>query len=182
VADLIFGDAVPSGKLPLTFPESVGQLPPYEDYSMQERTYRYMTSKPLYPFGYGLSYTDFVFNDLYLDQERITPSGKLTISLKVKNSGERRAEEVVQLYISVPDPDGIQPRWSLKDFKRVEVAAGSTAEVGFELEAESLESLNSQGESKVVPGTYTVYVGNGSPGERSQELGVNILSSTFVID
>jgi len=182
VADLIFGEAVPSGKLPITFPASVDQLPPYEDYSMQERTYRYMTAKPLYPFGFGLSYTDFVFNDLYLDRKEMAAGDKLTVSVKVKNSGDRTAEEVAQLYISVPDPEGIQPRWSLKGFQRVRVAAGSTAEVVFELDGQSLESFNAQGEAGVAPGTYTVYVGNGSPGERSRELGVNLVSSSFKVN
>jgi beta-glucosidase len=181
VADLIFGNAVPSGKLPLTFPESVDQLPPYEEYSMKERTYRYISSKPLYPFGYGLSYTDFSFNDLHLDREEIAADESLTVSVKVKNIGDLDADEVVQLYVSVPDPDGIQPRWSLKNFTRVTLEKGSSTEVSFKLNSQTLEQFSQEGEAEVIPGEYRVYVGNGSPGKRSEELGVQVISASFHI-
>jgi beta-glucosidase len=179
VADLIFGNAVPSGKLPLTFPESVDQLPPYEDYSMKERTYRYVTSKPLYPFGYGLSYTEFAFNDLHLDRDEIAADESLTVSVKVKNNGDLDADEVVQLYVSVPDPDGIQPRWSLKNFTRVTLEKGSSTEVSFKLNSQALEQFDQEGKAEVIPGEYRVYVGNGSPGKRSEELGVQVISANF---
>ncbi len=179
VADLIFGNAVPSGKLPLTFPESVDQLPPYEEYSMKERTYRYVTSKPLYPFGYGLSYTEFAFNDLHLDRDEIAADESLTVSVKVKNNGDLDADEVVQLYVSVPDPDGIQPRWSLKNFTRVTLEKGSSTEVSFKLNSQALEQFNQEGKAEVIPGEYRVYVGNGSPGKRSEELGVQVISANF---
>ena len=179
VADLIFGNAVPSGKLPLTFPESVDQLPPYEEYSMKERTYRYISSKPLYPFGYGLSYTEFAFNDLHLDREEIAADESLTVSVKVKNNGDLDADEVVQLYVSVPDPDGIQPRWSLKNFTRVTLDKGSSTEVSFKLNSQALEQFNQEGKAEVIPGEYRVYVGNGSPGKRSEELGVQVISANF---
>ena len=181
VADLIFGNEVPSGKLPITFPESVDQLPPYEDYSMKERTYRYMTSSPLYTFGYGLSYTEFSFNDLYLDREEIAMDESLIVSVKVKNSGEYNADEVVQLYVSVPDPEGIQPRWSLKNFTRVSLDKGSSTEVSFKLDRQALEQFDQDGVARVVPGEYTVFVGNGSPGQRSDELGVKMLSTSFQV-
>jgi beta-glucosidase len=181
VADLIFGNEVPSGKLPLTFPESVDQLPPYEDYSMKERTYRYMTDTPLYPFGYGLSYTEFSFNDLYLDKEELAIDESLTVSVRVKNSGDMRAEEVVQLYVSTPNPEGIQPRWSLKNFVRVELDKGSSTQVSFKLGPEALEQFSKDGKTQVVPGEYMVYVGNGSPGERSEELGVELISTSFYV-
>lgn len=181
VADLIFGNEVPSGKLPLTFPKSVDQLPPYEEYSMAERTYRYVTSKPLYPFGYGLSYTDFSFNDLHLDREEIAADEALTVSVRVKNRGEMDAEEVVQLYVTVPDRKGNQPRWSLKNFTRITLNKGSSTEVLFKLDRPALEQFTEDGEAEVVTGEYRVYVGNGSPGERSEELGVKLLSTTFCV-
>jgi beta-glucosidase len=179
VADLIFGNAVPSGKLPLTFPVSVDQLPPFEDYSMQERTYRYMTSEPLYPFGYGLSYTDFTFNDLYLEEEEIAPDEEVTVSVRVRNSGDFKADEVVQLYVSVPDPRGIQPRWSLKDFARVTLDRGDATQVSFKLDRRALEQFDEEGNTGVLPGTYQVYVGNCSPGERGKELGAEVISASF---
>jgi beta-glucosidase len=181
VADLIFGNEVPSGKLPLTFPESINQLPPYEEYSMKERTYRYTTSKPLYPFGYGLSYTEFSFNDLYLDKEEIAADESVLVSVKLKNTGDLKADEVVQLYVSVPDPEGIQPRWSLKNFARVTLNSGSSTEVSFKLDRQALEQFNKEGKSDVVPGQYQVYVGNCSPGERSKELGAELVSTSFVV-
>ena len=181
VADLIFGNEVPSGKLPLTFPESVDQLPPYENYSMKERTYRYVTSKPLYPFGYGLSYTEFYFDNLHLDREEIAADETLTVSVKVKNRGEMAADEVVQLYVSVPDPEGTQPRWSLKNFARVTLDKGESTELSFKLDKRSLEQFNQEGETEVVAGEYRVYVGNGSPGKRSEELGVALVSTGFQV-
>lgn len=181
VADVIFGDQVPSGKLPLTFPVSVDQLPDYEDYSMKERTYRYMTSKPLYPFGYGLSYTQFRFNDLFLDKEEIRSDESLKVTVKVKNTGEYNAEEVVQLYVSVPDPRGNQPQWSLKDFARISLNQNASAEVSFVLDRSALEQFDEEGVASVLSGEYSVYLGNGSPGERSKELGVDLLSATFQV-
>jgi beta-glucosidase len=146
---------------------------------MKERTYRYMSSAPLYPFGYGLSYTDFSFNDLRLDREEIATDESLTVTVKVKNSGNYSADEVVQLYVSVPDPDGIQPRWSLKNFARVTLDKGSGTEISFKLDSRTLEQFNQEGETEVVPGEYTVYVGNGSPGKRREELGVALVSASF---
>ncbi|MEN8229141.1 MAG: glycoside hydrolase family 3 C-terminal domain-containing protein [Bacteroidota bacterium] len=182
VADVIFGNEVPSGKLPLTFPVSADQLPDYEDYSMVDRTYRYMTSKPLYPFGYGLSYTDFRFNDLYLDQEEIAAGETLTVSVDIKNGGDFNAEEVVQLYITVPDPVSNQPLWSLKKFERISLKKGASTTVSFKLTPSDLEQFNEEGKAVVIPGEYRVHIGNGSPGERGQELGVQIVSTTFRVN
>ncbi len=183
VADVIFGNQVPSGKLPITFPVSADQLPDYEDYSMVERTYRYMTSKPLYPFGYGLSYTEFRFDDLFLEREEIGADGSLAVSVKVRNSGDYDADEVVQLYVSVPDPEGNQPRWSLKNFERITLGEGALTTISFKLDRDDLEQFNEVGKSVVLPGKYTVYIGNASPGERSKELGMQQVSAAFrVVD
>ena len=182
VADVIFGNQVPSGKLPLTFPVSADQLPDFEEYSMVERTYRYMTSKPLYPFGYGLSYSEFHFDDLHLDKEEIAPDGSLNVSVAVKNAGHFDAEEVVQLYVTVPDPDGIQPRWSLKGFTRVSLKKGGSTTLSFKLDRDELEQFGQDGKTSVMRGTYTVHVGNVSPGERGQELGATVLSASFQVE
>jgi beta-glucosidase len=101
--------------------------------------------------------------------------------VKVKNNGDNKADEVVQLYISVPDPEGIQPRWSLKKFARVTLNSGASTELSFKLDQHSLEQFNHLGETELVPGTYHIYVGNGSPGKRSEELGVSLLSTTFQV-
>ena len=181
VADVIFGNESPSGKLPLTFPVSVDQLPDYEDYSMRERTYRYMTAKPLYPFGYGLSYTNFEFDDLHLDKEEIAVDETVSVTVDVNNNGDFHADEVVQLYITVPDPASNQPLWSLKNFKRITLDKGSSASVTFDLDKDDLEQFNEEGETEVLSGEYIVYIGNGSPGERSQELGVQMVSAKFQV-
>jgi len=179
VADVLFGKRVPSGKLPITFPLSVDQLPEFEDYSMKERTYRYATSKPLYPFGYGLSYADFSIGELTLNKEEVQPDEKLTVTVQLKNRSDLAAEEVVQLYITVPGGQADQPLWSLRDFKRVSLGAGASAEIAFELDREDMVQFDAGGNPVVAPGSYRVHVGNASPGERSRELGVEMVSGTF---
>jgi beta-glucosidase len=182
VADVIFGNRVPAGKLPITFPVSDSQLPDYENYSMKGRTYRYMTEKPLYPFGYGLSYTKFSLGPLQLDRQEIAADEPLTVTVDLENAGEYDGAEVVQLYITVPDPRGNQPLWSLKDFQRVEVPRGGSVQVTFEVVPEALQQINEQGVAEILPGTYTVHVGNSSPGERSRELGMELVSGTFQVN
>lgn len=181
VADVIFGEISPSGKLPITFPVSVDQLPAYEDYSMEGRTYRYMTEKPLYPFGYGLSYSDFHFSNLHLDTDEIAADGSLKVSLDVLNSGEIDAEEVVQLYVSVPNESGSQPIWSLKNFARVSLKKGASTSLSFRLDQDELEQYNEDGVAEVVPGEYTLHLGNCSPGERGEELGAKVVSAKFTV-
>jgi len=181
VADVIFGNVSPSGKLPITFPVSAEQLPPYEDYSMKERTYRYMTTEPLYPFGYGLSYSEFGFSDIELDRDVIAPSESLTVSLKIENTGAYDADEVVQLYVTVPDVSGNQPRWSLKNFERVSLQKGRSTSLSFKLDRDDLEQIDELGQARVVPGEYHVHVGNGSPGLRGKELGTAVVSATFQV-
>lgn len=181
VADVIFGNEIPSGKLPLTFPESVEQLPDFEDYSMVERTYRYMISRPLFPFGYGLSYTDFSYGDIALSNQQISREETLTVSVDVTNEGDYDADEVVQLYVSVPDMKGEQPRWSLKEFARISLEKGTTETVSFELGQAELEQFAQDGSSSVKPGDYIVYIGGSSPGSRSEALGMKIQSATFAV-
>jgi beta-glucosidase len=182
VADVIFGNRVPSGKLPVTFPVSAEQLPAYEDYSMEGRTYRYMSSKPLYPFGYGLSYCKFGFSGLQMDRTEIPADGTLSVSVDVRNIGKYDAEEVVQLYVSGPGSGKGQPLWSLKNFQRIALAAGESATVTFKVGRDELEQVDDEGRAVIVPGAYTLHLGNGSPGERSGELGVQVLSATFTVD
>lgn len=140
-----------------------------------------MSAKPLYPFGYGLSYTDFRFNDLKLDNEEIAADGSLIVSVEVKNSGDYDAQEVVQLYVSVPNPEGNQPQWSLKNFERIELKEGSSTILSFKLDRDELEQYNEEGKAEVVPGKYTVHIGNASPGERSEELGAKLVSASFEV-
>jgi beta-glucosidase len=171
VADVLFGDAVPSGRLPLTFPKSMDQLPPYEDYSMKGRTYRYMTKEPLYPFGFGLSTTTFDYGPLELSKKTIGPDGELTASVRLTNAGERAGEEVVQLYVSALDASVEAPLASLKAFQRVSIGAGQSETVKFTVTPTMLAIIDNDGEAVVEQGRFRLTAGGASPGSRSVELG-----------
>ena len=171
VADIIFGDVVPSGKLPVTFYASTSQLPAYEDYSMKGRTYRYMTEKPLYPFGFGLSYTTFRFDSIDLCCPSISAGGKVMVSVTVSNVGKFDADEVVQIYISKDTRTEDEPLSSLRGFKRIFIKAGKSAKAEFELSASVFESVDADGNSKLVTGSYTVIAANAAPVKAAMEKG-----------
>jgi len=162
VADILFGDANPSGKLPVTFYKSISQIPDFEDYNMKGRTYRYFTDTPLYPFGYGLSFTTFDFGEATLSSSEINSEQNVTITVPVKNSGKIDGEEVVQVYIRNPnDPDG--PIKALKGFRRVAVKAGETEKVEIVLEPQAFNSFNDAKQIfELRPGKYTISYGNSS--------------------
>jgi beta-glucosidase len=171
LADIIFGDVVPSGKLPLTFPASTGQLPPYEDYAMKNRTYRYMTEKPLYPFGFGLSYTEFRFDSVRLSEASVSAGMSVKAVVNMTNTGKRDAENVIQIYISKDERGPDDPAVSLRAFRRVAVPAGQTASVEFDLPASAFELVNAGGDSSLVPGSYTVTAADAAPLPVSVEKG-----------
>jgi beta-glucosidase len=171
VADIIFGDVSPSGKLPVTFPASTDQLPPYEDYAMKGRTYRYMKEEALYPFGFGLSYTSFRFDSLELSAREIKAGISLKAKATVSNTGKRDAEEVVQFYVSADQAGADDPIVSLRGFRRVSVPAGKAANVEIELPATAFETVNANGESVLLPGTYTVTAADAAPVRGAVEKG-----------
>jgi beta-glucosidase len=171
VADIIFGDVSPSGKLPITFPASTEQLPPYDDYSMKGRTYRYMTEKPLYPFGFGLSYTSFRFDSVKLSAPSIKAGACVKASVAVSNTGSRDAEEVVQVYVSRDGRGEDEPASSLRGFKRVFIPAGKSAAVEFDLSSSAFETINAKGEAELLPGSYTVIAADAAPVPASVEKG-----------
>jgi beta-glucosidase len=171
VADVLFGDAVPSGRLPLTFPKSTDQLPPYEDYSMDGRTYRFMKEEPLYPFGFGLSTTTFSYGPLELSKSTIAPDGKLTARVQVSNEGDVAGDEVVQLYVTALDASVRAPLASLKAFDRVFVGPGESETVEFAVTPDMLAIVDDAGEAVVEPGRFRLTVGGASPGSRAVVLG-----------
>lgn len=175
VADILFGDYNPSGRLPITFYKSVDQLPDFQDYNMQGRTYRYMTQEPLYPFGYGLSYTTFDFRKAKLSQNKIAKDQSVTLSLDIANTGQTDGDEVAQVYIKNPnDPKG--PLKALKAFKRVNVKAGSTQQVSIELEPKAFQSFNDQTQTmEVRPGKYKVLYGSSSADKDLKSIDLEIL-------
>jgi len=170
VADILFGDAVPSGKLPLTFPKSTEQLPPYDDYSMTGRTYRYMQQEPLYPFGFGLSYTTFEYGDLKLSSQKVKKGNEIVAEVLVKNAGSVAGEEVVQLYLSHLNARNPVPLHSLKAFKRIHLEPGEATRVSFTITPEMMQLVNDDGKSVLVQGKIRVAIGGCSPGKRTEEL------------
>jgi len=174
VADIIFGDVVPSGKLPITFPASTSQLPPYNDYSMKGRTYRYMTEKPLYPFGFGLSYTKFRFDSINFSSNELSAGDCVKVKVTVTNIGKWDAEEVVQLYISRDNRGENEPFTSLKGFQRVFIPAGRSKTVEFDLFSTFFETINADGENMLIPGSYTIIASDAAPVPVSVEKGASV--------
>jgi len=163
IADVLYGDYNPSGKLPVTFYKSTSQLPDFKDYSMKGRTYRYMTEDPLFCFGYGLSYTTFNIGLATASKTTLAGSNdSITITVPVTNTGKREGSELVQVYIRrTDDTDG--PRKSLRGYQRVSVKPGQTAQASITLDSESFETYDeSKGNIGLVPGQYEVFYGNSS--------------------
>lgn len=168
VGDVLFGDVSPSGRLPVTFPRTVEQLPPYDDYSMKGRTYKYMTDSPLFPFGYGLSYTTFEYSNALLQEK----DGLLSISVDIKNSGTVKGDEVVQLYVSSPLAGNDVPFSSLSGMKRINLEKGETKKITFTLKRSDLAIVNEKGQKYLPKGQYTISVSAAAPCARSNELGI----------
>ena len=171
VADVLFGDVSPAGKLPVTFPKSLDQLPAFDDYSMKGRTYRYMTEEPLYPFGFGLSYSCFEYSDLQLDKTNLAPGDSLPVSLTVRNEGSSDSAEVAQFYLTDLHASTIVPLQHLIGFERVMLKAGESKTLQFTLTPEMMSFYNDEGKLTFEPGQFRLEVGGCSPGKRGQGLG-----------
>ena len=162
IADVLSGKVNPSGRLPSTFYASVDQIPKFTEYSMAGRTYRYFKGKPEYPFGHGLSYSRFAYSGLAVDAPAVEAGKDLTVSAMVRNTSRISGDEVVQIYLSTPDrPD--TPIRSLKGFKRVSLGAGETSKVSFTLSARDMSFADEDGQMRVKPVRYLVWVGGGQP-------------------
>jgi beta-glucosidase len=173
LADILFGKVSPSGKLPITFPKSFDQLPSYEDYSMKGRTYRYMEQEPLYPFGFGLTYSTFEFSKPEISSNQITTKSRVEISTKISNTGKFESDEVVQLYVTKVDTNIETPLFSLKGMKRIHLKPGESGNLKFDIEPAKLETVNSEGNSILEKGKYKIYLGTSLPTQRSLDLGSN---------
>ena len=164
VADVLFGDANPSGRLPVTFYRSEAQLPPFESYAMKGRTYRYFDGEPLYPFGHGLSFTEFQYSDLGFNRAEAGPRDDIEVTATIANTGQRDGHEVVQLYVRAVEPQVPMPIRELRGFERVAIAAGERQRVSFRLRA--AEAFGHYDEAQrafvVDPGTYEIEVGASS--------------------
>jgi beta-glucosidase len=182
IADVLFGDVSPAGKLPLTFPKSLDQLPAFDDYSMKGRTYRYMTEEPLYPFGFGLSYSRFEYSNLKIEKT-VRAGDSLKFSFTLKNSGNVTAAEVAQFYLSDLQASTIVPLHHLVGFERVVLKAGESRVIEFTLTPEAMSFYNDDGKLTLEPGEFRLEVGGCSPGNRGQALGAPApLSAIFKVN
>jgi beta-glucosidase len=163
IAESLAGVSNPAGRLPVTFYRGVEQLPPFEGYSMKGRTYRYFEGQPLYPFGYGLSYSKFAYANLKLSAATLNAGDPLRVEADVRNTSERDGDEVVQLYLSFPKSPGA-PIHALRGMTRIHLAAGKSEHVRFTLDARALSGVNSQGDRIVAAGAYRLSIGGGQPG------------------
>jgi beta-glucosidase len=175
VAETLSGKNNPAGRLPVTFYTGLEQLPAFEDYSMQNRTYRYFKGKPLYPFGYGLSYTTFSYTNLMLPKAAIHAGDPLTAEVTVTNTGKREGDEVAQLYLSFPSVPGA-PLRALRGFKRVHLNPGESRKVSFELKDRDLSMVSEAGEPIIAEGAYAVSIGGGQP-----DIGAPAVTGTFQV-
>ena len=176
VAETLSGKNNPAGKLPVTFYTGVSQLPNFEDYGMANRTYRYITSKPLYPFGYGLSYTTFKFSDLSVPVQPVAAGQSLGADVTVTNTGKVAGDEVAQLYLKFPDVKGA-PLVALRGFQRIHLEAGASQKIHFELKNRDLGMVTEDGRPIIAQGDYTISIGGGQP-----DTGAPAVTGKFHID
>ena len=164
VADVLFGDHAPAGRLPITFPMAEGQLPLYYDHKPTGRgdDYLDLIGKPLFPFGFGLSYTEFAYSTLVVEPATIAAGGAARVRCRVRNAGARAGDEVVQLYVRDELASAARPVMQLAGFRRVHLAPGEEREVVFELPAEQLSMLDADMRRVVEPGTFRIMVGASS--------------------
>jgi beta-glucosidase len=175
VAETLSGKNNPAGRLPVTFYKSVDQLPPFEDYAMKGRTYRYFEGEPLYPFGYGLSYTSFAYSGLSLSTKEVAAGSSLVAEVTVTNTGKSAGDEVAQLYLGFPKVAGA-PLKALRSFQRVHLEPGAAQKLRFELSPRDLSMVTEAGEPVVAEGEYAVSIGGGQP-----KTGVPVLTESFKV-
>jgi len=175
VAETLSGRNNPGGRLPITFYKDVSQLPPFEDYSMKSRTYRYFEGTPLYPFGYGLSYTTFSYSGLTGPTSAVPAGSPVAVEATVTNTGRRLGDEVAQLYLEFPDVPGA-PLRALRAFKRIHLQAGESQKLRFELSPRDQSMVTNAGEPIVAEGDYSISVGGGQP-----NTGVPVVALTYKV-
>ena len=181
IADVIFGDVNPSGKLPITIPKSLSHLPYYSDYNMDNRTYKFTNHKPMYPFGFGLSYSSFDYSDLSLKKKKIDIGDSIELSFEVFNNSNIPGEEVVQVYINDIEASFRTPNSSLIFFQRIHLNSGEKKKINLLIDDNTMGSYNEKGVKEIEPGNFKIFVGGSSPGDRSKELGKMIKEVSFTV-
>jgi beta-glucosidase len=180
IAEAIFGKFSPAGRLPVTFYKSVDDLPDFRDYSMQNRTYRYFKGVPMYPFGYGLSYSKFKYSNLQMPGQ-IHEGDSINIGVEVRNQGKMDADEVVQLYLTYPKTVAEAPLKTLCGIKRVGIKKGGKATVNFTISRDQMFVYNNDGRQFIEPGDYGVFVGGIQPGYEKMAKTTGLIKGTFTI-
>ncbi|QEH67985.1 glycoside hydrolase family 3 protein [Cellulosilyticum sp. WCF-2] len=170
IAELLFGESSPSGKLPITFYNSTDELPAFEDYSMTNRTYRYMNSPALYPFGYGLTYTHINYSNSHLSKTKLATNEELTVTTTVTNAGNYPIHESIQIYIKDLNASTTVPHYALKGMGIARLAPGESKEFSYVIKPRDLALINDDGECWIEPGKFTLYIGGGQPDTRTKAL------------
>jgi beta-glucosidase len=163
IADVLFGKYNPAGRLPITFPKSLDDVPEFTNYSMMGRTYRYLNKEPLYPFGYGLSYTRFEYSDARVSAASLAAGDSVEVSVEVKNIGGRAGEEVVQLYLKDLEASVRVPTHDLRGFERIRLAPGEARRVSFTLSPRALSLIDEEGRRVLEPGRFRASLGGSQP-------------------
>jgi beta-glucosidase len=175
IAETLAGDNNPGGRLPLTFYSSLDQVPPFANYSMKDRTYRYFSGKPLYPFGFGLSYTSFTYRDFKVSSSEVKAGDPVQVQAELKNTGPIAGDEVVELYLT--QPRGFEtPIHLLAGFTRVHLAPGQSTHIAFTIDPRTLGQVDEKGVRMILPGTYELSLGGGQPDQTT-----HAQSATFKI-
>ncbi|EGD47892.1 glycoside hydrolase family 3 domain protein [Ruminiclostridium papyrosolvens DSM 2782] len=178
-AEMIFGDYSPAGRLPVTFYKSTEELPPFADYSMENRTYKFMKGDALYPFGFGLSYTSFEYSNMVCPQT-VNNGENLSVSVDVQNTGSVDSDEVVQVYIKDMDASVRVPKYSLCGFKRIHLKSGEKKTVTFEVASNAMSIVDEAGKRHIENGEFTLYAGGSQPDKVSESLsGKKPLEASF---
>jgi beta-glucosidase len=161
IADVLFGDYNPAGRLPVTFYKSVDQLPPFTDYSMAGRTYRYFKGEPLYPFGFGLSYTKFDYSNLKFSKKSVEMRKAIMVMVDVSNTGDREGDEVVQLYLTDVAASAPVPIRTLVGFDRISLRPGEKQTLTFAITPRQMSLIDNRGKRVIEPGEFLVGIGGG---------------------
>jgi beta-glucosidase len=181
VAEALFGQTNPGGRLPVTFYHSAAELPPFEDYAMENRTYRYFSGRPLYAFGFGLSYTTFAYSHLQIVPAKVRAGASVSVQVEVENAGSRSGYEVVQLYLQDAAASLPVPRLQLQGFSRLRLAPGEKQTVCFTLSAEQMSLVDEQGQWILEPGEFKVWVGGQQPDLKGGVQPANVVGGQFAV-
>jgi beta-glucosidase len=181
VAEALFGLTNPGGRLPVTFYRSTSDLPAFDDYSMENRTYRYFTGQPLYTFGFGLSYTTFTYRNLQIDPAKVKPGDPISIQVEVENTGQHLGDEVVQLYLKDVEASLPVPLLQLQGFRRIRLAPGEKQIVQFTLTAAQMSFAGENGKWVLEPGEFKVWVGGQQPNPKISPQPANVVEGQFTV-